>query len=206
MARSVHCRAEALRAVQIHSPDVPDLTVVDLPGTTTIPMKNQPASIVADLENMALHYIGDPNSIILAVTPANADVANSQALQLATRVDPSHNRTIGVLTKIDLMDRGTNATDILNNRKFPLKLGWVGVVNRSQQDIDGNKTLTDAKNAEKSYFHGPESPYKCACTPAMRPLVFPSVLSPDAMRCAVLQRGDAGGRRAGTARTCRRRC
>ena len=152
----------AAAPVQIHSPDVPDLTVVDLPGTTTIPMKNQPASIVQDLENMALHYIGDPNSIILAVTPANADVANSQALQLATRVDPSHNRTIGVLTKIDLMDRGTNATDILNNRKFPLKLGWVGVVNRSQQDIDGNKTLTDAKTAEKAYFHGPESPYRCA--------------------------------------------
>lgn len=74
--------------LQINSPDVPDLTVVDLPGTTTIPMKNQPQSIVADLENMALHYISDPNSIILAVTPANADVANSQALQLAGRVDP----------------------------------------------------------------------------------------------------------------------
>ena len=64
--------------MQIHSPDVPDLTVVDLPGTTTIPMKNQPASIVDDLMNMAMHYISDPNSIILAVTPANADVANSQ--------------------------------------------------------------------------------------------------------------------------------
>lgn len=147
--------------MQIHSPDVPDLTVVDLPGTTTIPMKNQPQSIVADLENMALHYISDPNSIILAVTPANADVANSQALQLASKVDPSHLRTIGVLTKIDLMDKGTNAVDILNNRKYPLKLGWVGVVNRSQQDIDGNKTLTDAKNAEKQYFHSMESPYKC---------------------------------------------
>lgn len=146
--------------MQIHSPDVPDLTVVDLPGTTTIPMKNQPQSTVADLENMALHYICDPNSIILAVTPANADVANSQALQLASKVDPSHQRTIGVLTKIDLMDKGTNAVDILNNRKYPLKLGWVGVVNRSQQDIDGNKTLSDAKNAEKQYFHAPESPYK----------------------------------------------
>jgi dynamin 1-like protein len=150
-------------SLQIHSPDVPDLTVVDLPGTTTIPMKNQPASIVDDLQNMVLHYISDPNSIILAVTPANADVANSQALQLATRVDPSHNRTIGVLTKIDLMDRGTNAVDILNNRKYPLKLGWVGVVNRSQQDIEGRKTLAEAKQAEIEYFHGrPDSPYRCA--------------------------------------------
>ena len=85
-----------------------------------------------------------------------------QALQLASKVDPSHSRTIGVLTKIDLMDRGTNATDILNNKKYPLKLGWVGVVNRSQQDIEGRKTLADAKNAEKDYFHAPESPYRCA--------------------------------------------
>jgi dynamin 1-like protein len=170
-----------LSCVQIHSPDVPDLTVVDLPGTTTIPMKNQPTSIVEDLQSMALHYISDANSIILAVTPANADVANSQALQLASKVDPSHNRTIGVLTKIDLMDRGTDAAAILNNKKYPLKLGWVGVVNRSQQDIDGNKTLNDAKSAEKAYFHGsPESPYRClspACPRLARqsPLWYPSL-------------------------------
>ena len=87
-----------------------------------------------------------------------------QALQLASKVDPSGARTIGVLTKIDLMDRGTNATDILNNKKYPLKLGWVGVVNRSQQDIEGRKSLTQAKEAEKAYFHGPESPYRCAQT------------------------------------------
>ena len=87
--KSVHSTtANHHGCTQINSPDVPDLTVVDLPGTPTIPMKNQPQSIVADLENMALHYISDPNSIILAVTPANADVANSQALQLAGRVDP----------------------------------------------------------------------------------------------------------------------
>jgi replication fork clamp-binding protein CrfC len=73
-----------------------------------------------------------------------------------------HNRTIGVLTKIDLMDRGTNAADVLNNKKYPLKLGWVGVVNRSQQDIDGNKSLEQARNAEKAFFHGDAaSPYKC---------------------------------------------
>lgn len=72
-----------------------------------------------------------------------------------------HNRTIGVLTKIDLMDRGTNASDVLTNKKYPLKLGWVGVVNRSQQDIDGNKSLEQARNAEKAFFHGAsDSPYK----------------------------------------------
>lgn len=77
--------------------------------------------------------------------------------------DAGHNRTIGVLTKIDLMDRGTHASDVLNNKKYPLKLGWVGVVNRSQQDIDGNKSLQQARDAEKAFFHSAaDSPYKYA--------------------------------------------
>lgn len=67
------------------------------------------------------------------------------------------------------MDRGTNASDVLNNRKYPLKLGWVGVVNRSQQDIDGNKSLEQARAAEKAFFHGAaDSPYKYA---SLKPLL-----------------------------------
>ena len=102
------------------------------------------------------------HSPLRAPTHSHAPAAWLQALQLAQKVDPSNSRTIGVLTKIDLMDRGTNAMDILNNKKYPLKLGWVGVVNRSQSDIEGRKTLAQAKEAEKAYFHSTESPYKCA--------------------------------------------
>ena len=61
-------------------------------------------------------------------------------------------RTIGVLTKIDLMDHGTNALEILQGRVYPLKLGFIGVVNRSQQDIQVNKSLDDALQAEKDFF------------------------------------------------------
>lgn len=61
-------------------------------------------------------------------------------------------RTIGVLTKIDLMDHGTNAIDILSGRVYPLKLGFIGVVNRSQQDIQGNKSLAEALKAERDFF------------------------------------------------------
>jgi len=52
-------------------------------------------------------------AIIMAVSPANQDLANSDALKLARRVDPYGERTIGVLTKIDLMDDGTNALEII---------------------------------------------------------------------------------------------
>lgn len=91
-------------------------------------------------------------SIILAVSPANVDLVNSEALKLARQVDPQGKRTIGVLTKIDLMDHGTNALEILQGRVYPLKLGFIGVVNRSQQDIQTNKNLQDALKSEQDFF------------------------------------------------------
>ena len=91
-------------------------------------------------------------SIILAVSPANVDLVNSEALKLARQVDPQGKRTIGVLTKIDLMDHGTNALEILQGRVYPLKLGFIGVVNRSQQDIQTNKALQDALKDEQEFF------------------------------------------------------
>jgi dynamin 1-like protein len=99
-----------------------------------------------------LEYINKPNSIILAVSPANVDLVNSESLKLARQVDPQGRRTIGVLTKLDLMDHGTNAIDILSGRVYPLKLGFIGVVNRSQQDIQINKSLPDALQAEQEFF------------------------------------------------------
>ena len=101
---------------------------------------------------MISEYIAKPNSIILAVSPANVDIVNSEALKLARHVDPLGRRTIGVLTKIDLMDHGTNALDILSGRVYPLKLGFIGVVNRSQQDIQGNKPMEEALQAEADFF------------------------------------------------------
>lgn len=80
------------------------------------------------------------------------DVANSDSLKLARQVDPEGKRTIGVLTKLDLMDAGTNALDVLMGRSYPLKLGFVGVVNRSQQDILTNKPMADALQAETEFF------------------------------------------------------
>lgn len=91
-------------------------------------------------------------SVILAVSPANVDLANSDSLKLARQVDPEARRTIGVLTKLDLMDAGTNSLDILSGRAYPLKLGFIGVVNRSQADIQSNKPMADAFKAETEFF------------------------------------------------------
>ncbi|KAI9681171.1 MAG: Dynamin- GTPase protein [Caeruleum heppii] len=138
--------------LKIYSPHVLSLTLVDLPGLTKVPIGDQPTDIEKQTRTLISEYIAKPNSIILAVSPANVDIVNSEALKLARHVDPMGRRTIGVLTKLDLMDHGTNALDILSGRVYPLKLGFIGVVNRSQQDIQGNKSLADALKSEQEFF------------------------------------------------------
>ncbi|KAK6540984.1 Dynamin- GTPase protein [Orbilia ellipsospora] len=138
--------------LKIYSPHVLSLTLVDLPGLTKVPIGDQPTDIEKQTRSLILEYIAKPNSIILAVSPANVDLVNSEALKLSRQVDAQGRRTIGVLTKLDLMDHGTNALDILSGRVYPLKLGFIGVVNRSQQDINGNKSLQDALAAEQEFF------------------------------------------------------
>lgn len=117
-----------------------------------MPIGDQPTDIEKQTRNLITEYIAKPNSVILAVSPANVDLVNSEALKLARHVDPMGKRTIGVLTKLDLMDHGTNAMDILSGRVYPLKLGFIGIVNRSQHDIQTGKSLHDALGAERDFF------------------------------------------------------
>ncbi|GAA5805746.1 hypothetical protein HPULCUR_011271 [Helicostylum pulchrum] len=138
--------------LKIYSKNVLNLTIIDLPGLTKLPLGDQPHDIDVQIKQLVLDYISKTNSIILAVTPANADLANSDSLKLARRVDPEGKRTMGVLTKLDLMDAGTDALDVLTGKSFPLKLGFIGVVNRSQQDIITNKPLEEAVKSEQLFF------------------------------------------------------
>ncbi|GJJ11525.1 hypothetical protein Clacol_005758 [Clathrus columnatus] len=117
-----------------------------------IPVGDQPTDIERQIRNLVLDYISKPNCVILAVSPANVDLANSESLKLARSVDPQGRRTIGVLTKLDLMDAGTNALDVLTGRIYPLKLGFIGVVNRSQQDINSERSMSEALAAETRFF------------------------------------------------------
>lgn len=138
--------------LRITSPRVPNLTLVDLPGLTKIAVGDQPQDIEMQIRDLVLKYTANPNSIILSVTPANSDMATSDAIQISKAVDPAGDRTIGVITKIDLMDRGTNAREMLYNKVVPLKLGYIGVVNRSQKDINDNKDVSAARQSEKKFF------------------------------------------------------
>lgn len=86
------------------------------------------------------------------MTAANTDIATSESLKFAKEIDPDGRRTLAVLTKLDLMDAGTDAIDILCGRVIPVKLGIIGLVNRSQQDIIDNKGIEDQLKDEAAYL------------------------------------------------------
>ncbi|XP_027412215.1 dynamin-1 isoform X6 [Bos indicus x Bos taurus] len=138
--------------LRVYSPHVLNLTLVDLPGMTKVPVGDQPPDIEFQIRDMLMQFVTKENCLILAVSPANSDLANSDALKVAKEVDPQGQRTIGVITKLDLMDEGTDARDVLENKLLPLRRGYIGVVNRSQKDIDGKKDITAALAAERKFF------------------------------------------------------
>jgi hypothetical protein len=134
----------------IYSNTCPDLTIIDLPGITRVCQEG------TNIEKMTIDlvkkYCEDPSTIILCTIAANSDITTSDGLKLAMELDPKGDRTIGVLTKVDIMDRGTDCKKILLNEEIPLKRGYVAVKNRSQQDILDNITVQDALGKEKEYF------------------------------------------------------
>lgn len=138
--------------LKVYSRNVVNLTLVDLPGITRVPIGDQPTDIELQIRKMITQYIEKPNAIILAVTAANTDISNSDAIQMAKEVDPEGQRTIGVITKIDIMDKGTDAYDVLTGKVIPLKLGFIGVVNRSQQDINTKKPIKQSLKEEAEFF------------------------------------------------------
>jgi len=138
----------------IYATGAPDLTLIDLPGITRVPVKgsDQSEDIEKTTRDMTLHYVNDPRTIVLAVLPANQDMSVSDSLQLARNVDPQGLRSIGVITKIDIMDQGTDAAKMLRGEDVPLRLGYVGVKMRSQQDIISKKPVKESLKEEKDWF------------------------------------------------------
>ncbi|XP_075458829.1 dynamin-1-like protein isoform X1 [Ascaphus truei] len=138
--------------LKIFSPNVVNLTLVDLPGLTKVPVGDQPKDIELQIRELIIQYISNPNSIILSVTAANTDMATSEALKIAREVDTDGRRTLAVITKLDLMDAGTDAMDVLLGRVIPVKLGIIGVVNRSQLDINNKKCVSESIRDEYAFL------------------------------------------------------
>jgi replication fork clamp-binding protein CrfC len=142
--------------LSIFSPSVPDLSLIDLPGYIQVQALDQPPELKQKIADLCDKYIQPPN-VILAISAADVDLANSTALRASRRVDPRGERTIGVVTKMDLVEPARGAS-ILGDRKYPLRLGYVGVVSRIPPTTgglfsrgSGNITTAITKN-ETAFF------------------------------------------------------
>jgi replication fork clamp-binding protein CrfC len=137
--------------LRIYSPHVPDLTLIDLPGYIQISSLDQPESLKEKIASLCERYIREPN-IVLAVCAADVDLANSPALRASRKVDPLGLRTIGVITKMDLVPPEDGANILAGNR-YPLHLGYIGVVAKSAGQKGRRESPTvAAQRGEADYF------------------------------------------------------
>lgn len=127
---------------------------MDLPGITKVPLRgsSQGQDIEEVTKGMCRQYCEQSRTIILCVCEANVDLSTSDGLKMALTLDPEGERTIGVLTKVDIMNTGTNALRTLRNDEIPLRYGYVAVKGRSQRDIDNGMTIAEGLEAEKEWF------------------------------------------------------
>ncbi|CAG8542082.1 7660_t:CDS:2 [Funneliformis caledonium] len=136
--------------LRIYSPNVPDLTLIDLPGYIQVTNRNQPETLKDKIVELCEQYIREPN-IILAVCAADVDLANSEALKSSRKIDPLGLRTIGVITKMDLVEPETGAA-ILRNTDYPLHLGYIGVVCKPPANRNNQKNITSALIQHEDQF------------------------------------------------------
>ncbi|KAI1103535.1 dynamin family protein [Jackrogersella minutella] len=141
--------------LSISSPSIPDLSLIDLPGYIQVVGQNQPLELKQRISELCDKYIQAPN-VILAISAADVDLANSTALRASRRVDPRGERTIGVVTKMDLVDPIRGAS-LLADKQYPLRLGYVGVISRVPATTGlfkkGNANVTSAiTRNEKTFF------------------------------------------------------
>uniref|UniRef100_A0A671MUU4 Si:dkeyp-110c12.3 n=1 Tax=Sinocyclocheilus anshuiensis TaxID=1608454 RepID=A0A671MUU4_9TELE len=143
-----------LISLEITSPDVCDLTLIDLPGITRVPVKGQPEDIGDQIRRLILKFTSKKETINLVVVPCNVDIATTEALRMAQGVDPDGLRTLAILTKPDLIDKGAEADilQVLQGKVVPLKKGYTIVRCRGQSDINENVSLVEATRQEKEFF------------------------------------------------------
>ena len=102
---ALHGFSTDIIVIELTSPDSPDLTIIDLPGIIRTATNGQDQAVVREINELIDHYIAQRNTIILAVIPSNQDIATIDILERASLGDPKGERTLGVLTKPDLIGR-----------------------------------------------------------------------------------------------------
>lgn len=139
--------------MSLYSMNVANLVLIDLPGLVGDATDGQSQKLPAKIRELAKRNIESKKTIILFINPANGDTANNTALELVKEVDPNRERTFGVITKIDLMDKGEDPVNLFEGNGFKLKHEYIAVKCRSKQDTTDGMTINKAKDVESNYFN-----------------------------------------------------
>jgi interferon-induced GTP-binding protein Mx len=139
---------------ELESPTAPDLTLIDLPGIVRTGTAGQKEGNKQLIDELIAKYMQQKRTILLAMVPLTQDIATVEVLERCAKHDPDGSRTIGVLTKPDLINPGAEqeAVGVLLNKTKPLRLGYVMTKGRSQQQLIDGMSLTAAPAAEAEFF------------------------------------------------------
>jgi len=142
--------------LKIYSKSIPNLTLIDLPGLTMVACtdRGQPKDIKEKIRALVGKYIERESTIILAVMPARTDIEADMGLDLIKQYDPNGERTVGVLTKVDLMNDSTDIVDYLKNnvsKDLQLNYGYYAVRNRTTNEKKKMSVIEGFK-VEDEYF------------------------------------------------------
>lgn len=142
--------------VKIFLPGVPNLTLIDLPGITQIACrdKGQPSDIKDQIEKLIGSYIKHEETIILSVIPARTDVEADVGVGLVKKYDPEFTRSIGVLTKVDLMNVDTDVSAYVKgdiSKNLRMNYGYYLVRNRSNKEMT-EITMAEGFDKEMQFF------------------------------------------------------
>ena len=140
--------------VKVVSNDGPTMTLIDLPGITHLSMNGVQQDIHEATVDLVKKYISNEQMIILCVVPAVDDFANSEAIKLAKSVDPHGQRTLGIVTKVDLCKSDTKISEKLRGigSNVKLDLGFIAVRNRSPDDVLRRTSIPKLRELEKNFF------------------------------------------------------
>lgn len=143
--------------LEVRGPQMPQLTIVDLPGLIHSENRYQSAEDIGLVTELVEHYMAQERSIILAVVSAKNDYANQIVLTKARKVDPDGQRTLGIITKPDTLSPGSSGESsflsLAKNRDVRFALGWHVVRNQdSNQASHGDRDQAEASFFETTHW------------------------------------------------------
>ena len=139
--------------INIYSPNLPSIKIIDLPPIIKNNLYDYFDKTEEEYKRIVYSYINNESIIIMCVIPANSYYKSNIELRMAKEIDFGSKRTLGIVTKIDIMDNGTYCSKLLLNQEIPLNFGYVGVLNRTKAERINKMPIEEKYEKEKIFFN-----------------------------------------------------